>query len=96
MIEPDVRACQLRNEIGLLTESDLMLLLGITDHTLQSWRSNSIGPKYVKLGRTVMYRVIDVREWIDNNVQSGTMGTITSPFRNVIDRNAQDKSQPVA
>ena len=65
-------AIYLRQQIGLLTERDLELLLTISGHTLQAWRSTGQGPKYVKLGRTVMYRMMDVQLWINNNVQSGT------------------------
>lgn len=65
-------ASWLRQQIGLLTERDLELLLTVSDHTLQAWRSNGLGPKYVKLGRTVMYRIVDVHSWINANVQTGT------------------------
>ena len=65
-------ASWLRQQIGLLTERDLELLLTVSGHTLQAWRSNGLGPKYVKLGRTVMYRIVDVHSWINANVQTGT------------------------
>jgi predicted DNA-binding transcriptional regulator AlpA len=66
------RADRLRSTIGLLTEADLMLLLGVSEHTLQAWRSNGEGPRFVKLGRGVMYRVVDVNAWINASVQTGT------------------------
>ena len=44
------RADRLRNTIGLLTEQDLQLILNVSEHTLQAWRSNGEGPKFVSLG----------------------------------------------
>lgn len=63
-----VRAYSLRNAIGILTIEDVSALLGITKFALQQWRFFGQGPKYVKLGRSIYYRIVDLREWIDSNV----------------------------
>lgn len=62
----------LRREVGLYTEEDLMALLQCTKATLQEWRSRGLGPAFCKLGKTVMYRRIDVEEWVNANVFSNT------------------------
>jgi len=59
---------RLRGQMGLVTEAELAAMLGITDHTLQYWRTNGGGPRYVKLGKTVYYRTVDIKRWIDANV----------------------------
>jgi predicted DNA-binding transcriptional regulator AlpA len=66
------RGDKLRNMVGLLTETDLETMLAVSEHTLQGWRVSGDGPKYVKLGRSVYYRVADVTEWINGNVHART------------------------
>ena len=62
----------LRNLLGLMTEDDFMALLGVTDHTTQGWRVSGRGPKYVKLGKRVYYRVSDVTAWVDSHIHART------------------------
>jgi hypothetical protein len=40
----------------------------VTTDTLQHWRYRRIGPRYLKLGRAVRYRLGDLREWINEQV----------------------------
>ena len=58
----------IRVNLGLLSEDDLCVMLGVRLQTLQTWRSNKVGPDYVKLGKSVFYRADDVREWAALNV----------------------------
>ena len=37
----------------------------IPPHTLEQWRSQGKGPKYIKVGRHVRYRWSDVQAWLD-------------------------------
>ncbi len=48
----------------MLTISELAVLIGKNERTLANWRCARTGPKYVKLGSTVRYRVEDVEAWI--------------------------------
>ena len=48
----------------MLTTSELAVLIGKNERTLANWRCARTGPKYVKLGSTVRYRVNDVEDWI--------------------------------
>jgi len=49
----------------LLLPSELARMIGKTERTLANWRCARTGPKYVKLGSTVRYRVNDVEDWIE-------------------------------
>lgn len=64
------RAAEFREIFDLLSEDDLAVTLGVTVQTLATWRSERQGPDYVKLGKTVFYRVDDIVEWIDRNIIS--------------------------
>jgi predicted DNA-binding transcriptional regulator AlpA len=59
---------EVKSNLGLLSEYDLASLLGVKRETLQVWRSNRIGPDYVKLGKNVFYRSIDIDKWVARNV----------------------------
>lgn len=68
----EAHIAQLRLLIGLLTEEDMVLLLGVSEHTLQYWRQHAKGPDYAKLGKSVYYPVDGVVEWVSANVRKGT------------------------
>lgn len=38
-------------------------LLGFQPTTLRDWRSEGIGPRFIRLGRSVRYRLRDLRAW---------------------------------
>lgn len=43
-------------------------VLGIPEKTLAEWRSQGIGPEYLKIGRYVRYQWSDVNAWLDTRV----------------------------
>ncbi len=43
-------------------------LPGITTRQLQRWRDEGRGPRYAKLGKSVVYRRADVDAWVANNL----------------------------
>ena len=45
---------------------------GTTDKSWAAMRHKGTGPRYVKLGRKVYYRRVDVQAWIDSNVYTRT------------------------
>ncbi len=49
----------------MLTASELATLIGKNVRTLANWRCARIGPRFVKIGNSVWYRVSDVENWID-------------------------------
>jgi len=52
-------------ETGTLAEQ-----LDVRPVTLEKWRQNGTGPRYIKIGRLVRYRQSDVDQWL----QSRTVG----------------------
>lgn len=52
------------DELGILTDEELAGTLGVTTETLMTWRRDGRGPQWVKLGKSVFYRVSRIREWI--------------------------------
>jgi predicted DNA-binding transcriptional regulator AlpA len=53
-----------RERLGLITPEELAVALEVTTATLQTWRVQDYGPRYVKLGKGVFYRYEEVKEWI--------------------------------
>ena len=48
----------------LLTPGQLAAMAHVSVGTLGNWRWKGFGPAYVKLGRSVRYRIDDVRIWL--------------------------------
>ena len=47
--------------------------IGVAETTLAQWRMTGDGPQFVKNGpRQVLYRISDVKAWVDRNVVSNT------------------------
>ncbi|MBL8926337.1 MAG: helix-turn-helix domain-containing protein [Pseudonocardia sp.] len=50
----------------LLTQSELCALLGgIPARSVRKWTAEGTGPRAIRLGKYVRYRLSDVRAWID-------------------------------
>lgn len=61
-------ATNLRRDLDLITEDELAEMLGVKASTLYSWRTDEIGPDWVKLVKGIYYRRQDVKDWIARNV----------------------------
>jgi predicted DNA-binding transcriptional regulator AlpA len=48
----------------LMNTKELSAHLGIAVSTLLLYRSEGTGPRYIKMGRLVRYRVCDVEAWL--------------------------------
>lgn len=59
---------ELRARIGLLMPAELAEMLGVTEDTLREWRRVKTGPDFVKTGKSVLYREVDVQKWLEMNV----------------------------
>jgi excisionase family DNA binding protein len=46
-----------------LTEAEAADRLGFKAETLRKWRAQGKGPAYLKLGRSIRYRLADVEAW---------------------------------
>lgn len=58
-------ADELRSYFALVSEDELATMLDIKLETLRAWRTDKQGPRWIKLGKGVYYRDVDVFEWID-------------------------------
>jgi hypothetical protein len=56
-----------RHGMDLITEEELAVAIDVKVNTLQVWRSHGEGPDFVKLGKTVFYRMSDLRIWVQKN-----------------------------
>jgi transcriptional regulator with XRE-family HTH domain len=48
------------------TREELAALLGLRVQTLAAWACRDRGPMFIKRGRRVRYRAIDVAAWLDD------------------------------
>ena len=46
-----------------LTDIEVAARLGVSRFTVRSWRLKGLGPRFMKMGRAVRYRLEDVREY---------------------------------
>jgi len=51
-----------------MDERQAARILGLSVATLQAWRYQKRGPRYVKLGNAVRYREADLRAWIESQL----------------------------
>lgn len=63
----DMPGAILRRDVGLYSDDEIASMLNISVNTLQQWRVWRMGPNYVKLGKSVFYRRIDLEKWIERN-----------------------------
>jgi excisionase family DNA binding protein len=49
--------------VGYLTTGQLAERTGIPAETLRQWRRRGTGPAYLKLGRSIRYRLADLEAW---------------------------------
>ncbi|MBN8661084.1 MAG: helix-turn-helix domain-containing protein [Candidatus Obscuribacter phosphatis] len=60
------------SEKKLLTDEELATVLNIPVRTLRNFRYRGGGPKFVKIGASVKYQMIDVEEWLNANKREST------------------------
>ena len=61
--------------------------LGLSWRTLQNFRISGVGPRFSKLGRSVVYSIPDLDKWVEERVRFST-----AEYRD----NALDSSQGTA
>ena len=42
--------------------------LGLHARTLDNWRSQGRGPRYIRVGRRIIYRVADLEEFLESRI----------------------------
>ncbi|MEF3696744.1 helix-turn-helix domain-containing protein [Desulfolutivibrio sp.] len=56
------------NSFGLIDEKDAAAYLGLSVKTLQAWRFTHRPPKYLRLGRSIRYRLSDLDAFLNANL----------------------------
>jgi predicted DNA-binding transcriptional regulator AlpA len=60
------------NNRTLLNTPDAAQFLDLRPGTLEVWRTYGKGPKFVKIGRAVKYRLQDLEDYLDQAVRNST------------------------
>jgi predicted DNA-binding transcriptional regulator AlpA len=55
-----------------VTQKQLSRRWGLSPRTLERWRHDGEGPRFIKLGRRVAYRLIDIEAFEAAQLRSGT------------------------
>lgn len=50
---------------GRLTRSEAAKFIGVAARTLANWRSKGVGPRQIKVGGRVFYRLDDLQVFVD-------------------------------
>ncbi len=64
---------------GLVTEHEASVILGLSVRTLQKWRLQGNGPRFVKLGHAVRYDPIELEHYIDRARRRSTSDAGSDP-----------------
>ena len=56
----------------LLTQRQASEMLALSERTLERFRVSGLGPKFVRIGRSIRYRHCDVEEWTASRVVGST------------------------
>lgn len=62
-------ARQLRNAIGIMSESEMAAILQVSHETLATWRTKRRGPPHVKIGKRAFYLMGDFSQWVMGEVE---------------------------
>ncbi len=60
-----------RDESVLLTEAELADELRVSRRTLQRWRTEGRGPRWIRVGKGPRYRWGDVQAWLEAHAGQG-------------------------
>lgn len=63
---------------NILKTPDAAKYLNIRSSTLEQWRWNGRGPRYIKIGRSVRYRTIDLETFLEERVFTSTTESQTA------------------
>ena len=55
--------------MNLKTEEEAAEVLNVTRSALRRWRLERRGPRYVKMGRLVRYRMDDLQTFVEKNTR---------------------------
>jgi hypothetical protein len=58
--------------VARLTVRETAAYVRLAAGTLNSWRSAGRGPRFIKLGRKILYDTVDLDQWINSHKQTST------------------------
>jgi predicted DNA-binding transcriptional regulator AlpA len=58
--------------LAMLTQSECAEHLRLSERTLERFRVSGCGPKFVRMGKSIRYRLCDVEAWIASRVVGST------------------------
>lgn len=59
----------IRRVLELLDERELATFLSVDLRTIHRWRAEGRGPAFIKAGNTVLFRLADLRDWLEGRVE---------------------------
>lgn len=74
----------------LVKIEELANYLRVSPLTLQKWRCNSNGPKFLKIGSKVIYRGNDIKEWIEKCTRENTFSKSKPVIFNTQNKEAEN------
>ena len=66
---------KLPDQLVLLTASDAAEVMHVSPKTLERWRLEGFGPRWIRAGRKPLYRLSDLIDWLDANTVNSTSET---------------------
>lgn len=55
-----------------ITSAELAVRVRVSEQTIRLWRMRGTGPKYLKLGRKILYRESDILAWEEVSTRRST------------------------
>lgn len=76
-------SCQLirketKMEVAHLDQKQLAARWRVSETSLERWRSEGIGPKFLKLCGRILYRQIDIEDYEELSLQISTSKSVTA------------------
>jgi predicted DNA-binding transcriptional regulator AlpA len=72
---PSQKECNQLLLDGYLRRNELAQQLGVSPRTIDRWQTLRCGPPRVAIGRTILYNLDSVRQWLRSKEESATSGT---------------------
>lgn len=62
--------------MSTLTQNELAARWSLSPRTLEQWRWRGVGPRYLKLGGRVAYRLVDIETFETTRLHENTAGPL--------------------
>lgn len=76
------QALETTTSVLAVSANEAAAMLGVSSRTLANWRTQGIGPAFVRVGAVrsrTLYRIDDLNTWLDNNrVETSGSKAVTS------------------